>query len=405
MRSDEDNQNAMTFHPGGEWLITGDWGSMGFWPMSHEYPWALAHGGRVVNLAFTPDGRWLLTIESEGSDLKGKLRAWPLAGQNGGHSRVLAEADALDFYGADLAIDPSGTLVVTGTREGRVLLVPVAGGPVRELTGRTESAADEFRLAFSPSGRLLAGAPGFNTVEDLNLRVWDLASGDSRVVGEVNGVTSHLTFLDEEHILWVGLRVDSSEPGGGERIFNLADGSVEVVKQSGDEYFRAVSPTGTHMLTTTSVGDVFKTETELWLTDLESGDRTWLRDYGGNTGPFDFHPDGRWFVAGDYHDGTVRVGSVDGEEPHLLFGHEDAVIRVVFSPDGSRIASASFDGTVRLWPMPDLDKPPLHTLPREELIAKLKTLTNLRVVRDPESATGWTLTHDPFPGWETVPTW
>ncbi len=63
------------------------------------------------------------------------------------------------------------------------------------------------------------------------------------------------------------------------------------------------------------------------------------------------------------------------------------------------------DKTIRLWPMPDLTKPPLHTLPREELIAKLKTLTNLRVVRDPESATGWKLTHDPFPGWETVPTW
>jgi hypothetical protein len=55
--------------------------------------------------------------------------------------------------------------------------------------------------------------------------------------------------------------------------------------------------------------------------------------------------------------------------------------------------------------MPDLSKPPLHTLPRDELIAKLKTLTNLRVVRDPESPTGWKLTHDPFPGWETVPTW
>jgi hypothetical protein len=25
--------------------------------------------------------------------------------------------------------------------------------------------------------------------------------------------------------------------------------------------------------------------------------------------------------------------------------------------------------------------------------------------RDPESSTGWTLTHDPFPGWEKVPTW
>jgi len=115
--------------------------------------------------------------------------------------------------------------------------------------------------------------------------------------------------------------------------------------------------------------------------------------------------------------------------------------------------------------MPDLSKPPLHTLPREDLIAKLKsayltgfrsevgevpgtvgfstrgarsrtrkyaehpearkrhwrrciadrsrklvryagsTLTNLRVARDPDSPTGWKLTHDPFPGWETVPSW
>jgi hypothetical protein len=55
--------------------------------------------------------------------------------------------------------------------------------------------------------------------------------------------------------------------------------------------------------------------------------------------------------------------------------------------------------------MPDLAKPPLHTLPREELIAKLRSLTNLRVVEAPDSPSGWKLTHDPFPGWETVPTW
>ena len=63
------------------------------------------------------------------------------------------------------------------------------------------------------------------------------------------------------------------------------------------------------------------------------------------------------------------------------------------------------DTTVRLWPIPDLSKPPLHTLPYDELIAKLKTLTNLRVVRDDESTSGWKLEVGPFPGWETVPSW
>jgi hypothetical protein len=55
--------------------------------------------------------------------------------------------------------------------------------------------------------------------------------------------------------------------------------------------------------------------------------------------------------------------------------------------------------------MPDVTKPPLHTLPHEELTAKLDALTNLRVVRDPTSATGWKLDVGPFPGWKDVPGW
>jgi hypothetical protein len=53
----------------------------------------------------------------------------------------------------------------------------------------------------------------------------------------------------------------------------------------------------------------------------------------------------------------------------------------------------------------DLSKPPLHTLPHDELLAKLKSLTNLRAVRDPESSTGWKIEVGPFPGWATVPEW
>ena len=63
------------------------------------------------------------------------------------------------------------------------------------------------------------------------------------------------------------------------------------------------------------------------------------------------------------------------------------------------------DSTLRLWPMPDLDKPPLQELPHDELVAKLKGLTNLRAVRDPKSPTGWTVDLGPFPGWKNIPTW
>jgi WD40 repeat protein len=69
------------------------------------------------------------------------------------------------------------------------------------------------------------------------------------------------------------------------------------------------------------------------------------------------------------------------------------------------IASGSEDGTIRLWPMPDLSKPPLHTLPHDALVAALRALTNLRAGRDPGSDTGWKIEVGPFPGWAKVPTW
>jgi hypothetical protein len=38
-------------------------------------------------------------------------------------------------------------------------------------------------------------------------------------------------------------------------------------------------------------------------------------------------------------------------------------------------------------------------------MAKLDALTNLCVVRDTSSSTGWKLDIGPFPGWKDVPTW
>ena len=47
----------------------------------------------------------------------------------------------------------------------------------------------------------------------------------------------------------------------------------------------------------------------------------------------------------------------------------------------------------------------MHTLPHDELLMKLKSLTNLRAVRVPDTATGWTIELAPFPGWKDVPSW
>ena len=49
--------------------------------------------------------------------------------------------------------------------------------------------------------------------------------------------------------------------------------------------------------------------------------------------------------------------------------------------------------------------PPLHTLPLDELLAKLHELTNVQVVEDEASPTGYKVEIGPFPGWQTAPTW
>ena len=64
-----------------------------------------------------------------------------------------------------------------------------------------------------------------------------------------------------------------------------------------------------------------------------------------------FSPDGTRITSASA-DNTVRLWDPTTGQPvgAPLTGHTDPVWSVAFSPDGTRIASASEDKTVRLWP-------------------------------------------------------
>jgi len=97
------------------------------------------------------------------------------------------------------------------------------------------------------------------------------------------------------------------------------------------------------------------------------------------------------------------VGPVAGEEPHLLYGHSLAVTSVAVSPDGLWVASGSDDGTIRLWPMPEGS--PFHTLPHAEVLARLRSFTNLRVVSGARDEVGYRVEPGPLPAWGVTPDW
>jgi tetratricopeptide (TPR) repeat protein len=94
-----------------------------------------------------------------------------------------------------------------------------------------------------------------------------------------------------------------------------------------------------------------------------------------------FNPDGRRIATASY-DRTVKLwDTATGREVFTLRGHTGGVVLLVFSPDGRRIVSGSLDATARVW---DATPLPAEVLQAQEsrYQQKQKELQALRDARD-----------------------
>ncbi len=290
-----------------------------------------------------------------------------------------------------------GEWFAAGSRSGHVWIGTDNGAESQRLPDPTTNGS--LDVAFSHDGRLVAAVTGFYDLRSAVVRVWDVKTSAEIAVLKLRDAVFRRgsSFTNDGRLL--------TGTSKGVVAWNLETGDHEVLVECDVGRFVA-SDDGHRLLVTRSsmAGYIQDPDGSPVFFDLETGNVTTLVTHGQQVVGMALDRDGKLAVTAD-RNGIIRVGPVTGEEPHLLLGHDGDVYHLAVDPRGRWIASGGGDRTVRLWPMPDLSKPPLHTLPHDELLAKLKSLTNLRAVRDPASDTGWKIEIGPFPGWREVPTW
>ncbi|MBN8454117.1 NACHT domain-containing protein [Accumulibacter sp.] len=317
---------SVAFSPDGRRLLSGGVdGALHVWDAeSGQWIGALAgHQGAIWSVAFSPDGR---SFVSGGEDRM--LRLWDSESMR--EIRVLA-----GHQGAvkTVAFSPEGEHLLAGSGDGTLRLWDVLSGrPIRAIAGHQGGV---WRVAFSPDGRRWLSAG-----DDQTLRLWDAESGQEiRSFDGHQGGVSSVAFSPD------GCRVLS---GGFDGTLHLWDAdSGQPIRRLANRqtlmWTIAFAPDGGRLVSAGLDGTL-----HLW--DTQSGPA--IRSFAGHDSAVwsvAFSPDGHQLLSGD-DDGTLHLWDADsGRELRKFVGDQTSVTSVAFAPDGRRLVSGSYDRTLHLW--------------------------------------------------------
>lgn len=321
-----------------------------------------------------------------------KVRAHPYATEGGKGTRQPEEDEGHGDWVVSVAFSPDGKTLVSGSHDGTLILWDVATGrQLRSIEGHREHGRpfEVTSVAFSPDGKTLASASSDQTV-----RLWDAATGAQlhlfrglkfahQVTFSPRGDKLAATNCETVQVLDVATgalsRTFRKAPtgiggsfcashvafspdgksliadGGPVQVWDFSTGrEVGRLKMDGSGFGMALSPDGKSIL----LGVQFETELgrlELW----DVGNRRLLRRLPLQQSPVDaiaFAPGGET-AASESHDepdvdseGIIKLWDVNtGAELRRLVGHKRRVAAIAFAPDGKTLASGSWDYTVKLW--------------------------------------------------------
>jgi WD40 repeat protein len=206
----------------------------------------------------------------------------------------------------------------------------------KKQTGLITADAQQIRaLAFSPDGKILAGAG-----HDRQIRIWEVATGKllHKLIGHQKQIWS-LSFTESGEYL----------VSGSANLVRLWDWRNQSTFRSfADQSHRirsiAVAQRDRRSLLAIGSDDGL---IKLWDIQADKLLKT-IKNYANRAWCVAHSPDGRFLVSGS-DDGMVRLWLTPGTAPQELVGHLRRVRTLAISPNSQLIASGSHDGTIRIW--------------------------------------------------------
>jgi DNA-binding beta-propeller fold protein YncE len=308
-----------------------------------------AHTNRVDTCAFSPDGR---RIVSAGLDRT--LKVWDAAA--GAELRTLTgHIDAVNAC----AFSPDGTRIVSASDDGTLKIWDAENGAeLVGLTGHTKAVVD---CAFSPDGSRVLSASLDNT-----LKIWDADSGSmlktftgrAPIHKERTGPSLFIGAAGTRSFWFSGC---AFSPDGTRIVSTSSDDILRVWDaRSGAELWSgevtlpnscAFSPDGTRVVSTGGriTGSAMRIVGVLQVWDANSGMAlATMNGHDAHLEDCSFSPDGTRIISASL-DKTLRVWDADSGMELATLRHPAQVAACGFSPDGTRIISACWDKNVRVW--------------------------------------------------------